>query len=84
MLTMTTNISQISLQSSWKPKNKCPENVLEGLSRQIANVDIFVSMYIRKEALLSSQIEGTQTTPDDILDPRAEENANIDVAEDAG
>jgi len=55
--------------------------VLEGLSRQIANVDLFVSMYIRKEALLSSQIEGTQATLDDILDPRAEENTNLDVAE---
>jgi hypothetical protein len=29
-------------------------------------------MYIRKEALLSSQIEGTQATLDDILEPGAE------------
>lgn len=54
---------------------------LEGTSSQIPNVDLFVSMYIRKEALLSSQIEGTQATLDDILDPHAEQNTNLDVAE---
>lgn len=54
---------------------------LEGISSQIPNVELFVSLYIRKEALLSSQIEGTQATLDDILDPHAEQNANLDVAE---
>jgi Fic family protein len=38
-------------------------------------------MYVRKEALMSSQIEGTQATLDDILDPAIEENVNRDVAE---
>ena len=55
--------------------------ILEGLSRQIPNIELFVSMYIRKEALLSSQIEGTQATLDDILDPRIEENTNRHVAD---
>lgn len=55
--------------------------ILEGLSRQIPNIELFVSMYVRKEALLSSQIEGTQATLDDILDPRIEENTNIHVAD---
>jgi Fic family protein len=54
---------------------------LEGISTQIANIDLFVSMYIRKEALLSSQIEGTQATLDDILDPNVEQNANLDIAD---
>lgn len=31
---------------------------LEGLSSRIPNMGLFVSMYVRKEALLSSQIEG--------------------------
>ena len=35
---------------------------LEGLSSRIPNMGLFVSMYVRKEALLSSQIEGTQCT----------------------
>ena len=55
--------------------------ILEGVSRQIPNVDLFVSMYVRKEALLSSQIEGTQATLDDILDPNIEENTNRNVAD---
>lgn len=55
--------------------------VLEGVSKQVPNIDLFVSMYIRKEALLSSQIEGTQATLDDILDPNIEKNANLHVAD---
>lgn len=55
--------------------------ILEGISRQIPNVELFVSMYVRKEALLSSQIEGTQATLDDILDPNIEENTNQNVAD---
>ena len=38
-------------------------------------------MYVRKEALLSSQIEGTQATLDDIFDPHLEKNLNLDVEE---
>ena len=54
---------------------------LEGASKHIPNIDLFVSMYVRKEALLSSQIEGTQATMDDILDPKVESNANQHVAD---
>jgi Fic family protein len=38
-------------------------------------------MYVRKEALMSSQIEGTQATLEDVLDPRLDENANRNVAD---
>ncbi|MGB3367694.1 MAG: Fic family protein [Acidaminobacteraceae bacterium] len=55
--------------------------VLEGISTQVPDIDLFVSMYVRKEALLSSQIEGTQATLDDILDPNIEENTNLNVAD---
>ena len=55
--------------------------ILEGLSSRIPNMDLFVSMYVRKEALMSSQIEGTQCTLDDILSPYIETNANQDVAD---
>lgn len=54
---------------------------LEVISTRIPSVPLFVSMYVRKEALLSSQIEGTQATLDDILDPDAEKNNNINVEE---
>lgn len=55
--------------------------LLEGLSSRIPNMDLFVSMYVRKEALLSSQIEGTQCTLDDILDPLMDSNANLNVSD---
>ena len=43
---------------------------LEGLSSRIPNMGLFVSMYVRKEALLSSQIEGTQCTLEDSRYPQ--------------
>ena len=55
--------------------------MLEALSSRIPNIDLFVSMYVRKEALLSSQIEGTQATLEDILDPAIEENTNRNIAD---
>ena len=55
--------------------------VLEGLAARIPNMELFISMYVRKEALLSSQIEGTQATLDDVLDPFLDVNANRDVAD---
>ena len=55
--------------------------VLEGLAARIPNMELFISMYVRKEALLSSQIEGTQATLDDVLDPLLDVNANRDVAD---
>ena len=54
---------------------------LEGISSRIPNMGLFVSMYVRKEALLSSQIEGTQCTLEDILNPLIEENTNRDVSD---
>ena len=54
---------------------------LEGLSSRIPNMGLFVSMYVRKEALLSSQIEGTQCTLEDILNPLMEDNTNRDVSD---
>ena len=55
--------------------------LLEGIATRIPNVNLFVLMYVRKEALMSSQIEGTQATLEDVLDPLVDENTNRDVAE---
>jgi Fic family protein len=38
-------------------------------------------MYVRKEALMSSQIEGTQATLEDVLDPMIENNTNRNIAD---
>jgi len=40
---------------------------LDGLAEILPNVDLFIAMYVKKEALLSSQIEGTQASLDDLL-----------------
>ncbi len=50
---------------------------LDGVTRTLPNPDLFVAMYVRREAVLSSQIEGTQSTLEDVLsyelDPRQRE-----------
>ncbi|MCM1532722.1 MAG: Fic family protein [Ruminococcus flavefaciens] len=55
--------------------------VLESMATRIPNVELFISMYVRKEALMSSQIEGTQATLEDVLDPMIDANANRNVAD---
>jgi Fic family protein len=55
--------------------------LLEGISSRIPNIHLFISMYVRKEALMSSQIEGTQATLEDVLDPMLEENTNRPVGD---
>lgn len=55
--------------------------VLESIATRIPNVDLFISMYVRKEALMSSQIEGTQATLEDVLDPMIDANMNRNVSD---
>lgn len=62
-------------------KANCAVAKLEAISSRLPSAPLFVSMYVRKEALLSSQIEGTQATLDDILDPHIEQNTNQNVSE---
>ena len=40
---------------------------LDGMAGSLPNPDLFVASYIRREAVLSSQIEGTQSSLDDVL-----------------
>jgi Fic family protein len=40
---------------------------LDGSIQTLPNPDLFVFMYVRKEAVLSSQIEGTQSSLNDLL-----------------
>ena len=56
-------------------------DTLESIASLIPHIALFVSMYVRKEAVMSSQIEGTQCTLEDVLDPNLESNANRDVAD---
>jgi len=45
---------------------------LDGSIQTLPDPDLFVFMYIRKEAVYSSQIEGTQSSLDDVLEAEAE------------
>jgi len=48
---------------------------LDGVAQTLPNPDLFVAMYVRREAVDSSQIEGTQSSLQDVLafelDPRS-------------
>ena len=46
---------------------------LDGVAQILPNPDLFVAMYVRKEAVLSSQIEGTQASLEDVIEYEASE-----------
>jgi Fic family protein len=46
---------------------------LDGVTQILPNPDLFVAMYVRKEAVLSSQIEGTQASLEDVIEYEASE-----------
>lgn len=57
---------------------------LDGATSNLPNPDLFVMMYVRKEAVLSSQIEGTQASLNDVLEQEARvlrESSPDDVGE---
>ena len=52
---------------------------LNGMASNIIDIDMFLGSYVRKEALYSSKIEGTQATLEDILDSGNDSSANVDI-----
>lgn len=52
---------------------------LDMMSELIPDMNMFLSAYVRKEALLSSQIEGTQATLEDVLNPNVDIAVNLEV-----
>jgi len=66
---------EIDLSDKLKQKLSEAENALGRLDASIhtlPNPDLFVFMYVRKEAVLSSQIEGTQSSLHDVLAAEAQ------------
>ena len=54
---------------------------LDGVTTVLPNPDLFITMYIKKEALLSSQIEGTQASLEGILEFEANLKPKEDINE---
>lgn len=52
---------------------------LDMTSELIPDMNLFLSAYVRKEALLSAQIEGTQATLEDVLNPNIDVAINLEV-----
>ena len=49
---------------------------LDGISESLGEIDMLVTLYIRKESLLSTQISGNTTSIEEILDPIIDETKN--------
>ncbi|HML25355.1 MAG TPA: Fic/DOC family N-terminal domain-containing protein, partial [Methanomethylovorans sp.] len=47
----------------------------------LPNPDLFIAMYVKKEALLSSQIEGTQASLEGVLEFEADLVPKEDISE---
>ena len=54
---------------------------LDGITQVLPNPELFVAMYVQKEAVLSSQIEGTQASLTDVLEIRADSEKREDIGE---
>ncbi|MCZ7396041.1 MAG: Fic family protein [Candidatus Methanoperedens sp.] len=54
---------------------------LDGITTVLPNADLFIAMYVKKEALLSSQIEGTQASLEGVLEFEADLTPKEDVNE---
>jgi Fic family protein len=50
---------------------------LDGITKLLPDVDFFLSMYLRKDATSSSQIEGTMATMIDAIEAEVQPSANI-------
>ena len=46
---------------------------LDGISQTLPNPELFVAMYVKKEAVLSAQIEGTQASLADVLNEESDQ-----------
>ncbi|UCD05342.1 MAG: Fic family protein [candidate division WOR-3 bacterium] len=54
---------------------------LDGIVTVLPNPDFFIAMYVKKEALLSSQIEGTQASLEEVLEFEADMKPRDNIKE---
>ncbi len=62
-------IPPLDMDRLYKPLDKAMKAMggLDALAKLLPDISLFLYMYVRKEALLSSQIEGTQSSLSDLL-----------------
>lgn len=78
------SLRQLNLtEETYRTLSACSRKLgeLEGMLYFVPNADMYLTMYVRKEALLSSQIGGTQCTFDDLLSPSQTQLHHKDVAD---
>lgn len=78
------SLRQLNLtEETYRTLSACSRKLgeLEGMLYFVPNADMYLTMYVCKEALLSSQIEGTQCTFDDLLSPSQTQLHHKDVAD---
>src|SRR5690606_32999925 len=54
---------------------------LDMVTEVLPNPDLFIGMYVRQEAVLSSQIEGTQSTLEDVLQYEIDASGEPQIAD---
>jgi len=74
-------VPEIDVLSILKPLGEAERALgrLDGISALLPRQELFLYMYVRKEAVLSSQIEGTQSTLSDLLKYETEAKAGNPV-----
>ncbi len=71
----------INMDQLYPYLNKAIQAVAElnAIAKAIPNISLFIYMYVRKEALLSSQIEGTQSSFSDLMLFEHDQKPNISL-----
>jgi Fic family protein len=74
-------IPPVDLSSLYLPLEQATRSVAElnRMCKSIPNIALFIYMYVRKEALLSSQIEGTQSSFSDLMLFENHRNTQVSV-----
>lgn len=72
-------VPSLHMKELYKPLEKALSAIgfLEALANLLPDISLFLYMYVRKEALVSSQIEGTQSSLADLLLFENNEKSNI-------
>lgn len=71
----------IDMDRLYKPLDQAMKALggIDALAKLLPDISLFLYMYVRKEALVSSQIEGTQSSLSDLLLYENEENPSVPV-----